>query len=126
MWERIVIAGQRVMRTASSRKCYRKFPRRPIPVRTPGRKSRSIDARQSEAIDAAEIVRIDRLAFSIDNQPAGLGEPHSRAPHLVQMRAPAEFALAASRRMGLGRVDRRNCPRVEAAQFKDRLFDGEG
>src|SRR5579872_1685099 len=88
---------------------------------------RSVEARQSEAVDAAEIVWIGRLAFAVDDQPSGLGEAHRGAPHLAQMRAPGELVLASRRGMGFGRVDRTDRARaLGAAERQDRLFDGRG
>ena len=67
---------------------------------------RSIEARQSQAIDAAKIVRIDRLALAIDDDPAGVGQPDGGVANLRKMRAPTQSVLAARGGESLGGVGR--------------------
>ena len=49
--------------------------------------------RRAEAIDAAKIVGVGGLALAIDDDPAGVGEPHRGGAHRLQMRAPTRATL---------------------------------
>ena len=101
----------------AARRGARKFSRRRRTFGAPCRRP-SIAAWQADAVDAAKIVGIGRLALAIDHQPPSAGERHGAAAHLRQVAAPRKFVLLARARAkalaaSVGQID---LPGPRAAQ----------